>query len=284
MCDVGHRADKHPVHVAHERVGGDPELEQSLLRLVPFRVEDVTFDSAGTFRALLTEPSTWVNGPLAQFYGLPGVTGADFQKVALDPSRRAGVLTQAAFLRAHAHAASTSPVHRGLAVLRELLCVEIPPPPAEVDPVLEPPDPAPATMRERLTVATQAAACRSCHDDINPLGFAFEHYDAVGKWQDTDNGLAVDTSGVLTKTDAAGSFADAIELLKRIADSDDAKACFVGHWLAQAYRRPAEAGDGCAVEQLSQAFADSDGTLVELMVSLAKSDNFRYRLKSELTP
>ena len=186
--------------------------------------------------------------------------------------------------RAHAHAASTSPVHRGLAVLRELLCVEIPPPPAEVDPVLEPPDPAPATMRERLTVATQAAACRSCHDDINPLGFAFEHYDAVGKWQDTDNGLAVDTSGVLTKTDAAGSFADAIELLKRIADSDDAKACFVGHWLAQAYRRPAEAGDGCAVEQLSQAFADSDGDLVELMVSLAKSDNFRYRLKSELTP
>jgi hypothetical protein len=247
-------------------------------------VEDVTFDGAGTFAALLTEPSTWVNGPLAQFYGLPGVAGADFQKVALDPSRRAGVLTQAAFLRAHAHAASTSPVHRGLAVLRELLCVEIPPPPVDIGPLSPPEAPEPATIRQRLTVATQGVECQSCHDDINPLGFAFEHYDAVGKWQDTDNGLAVDASGVLAKTDAAGPFADAIELLKRIADSDDAKACFVGHWLAQAYRRPAEPADACTVEQLSQAFADSDGNLVELMVSLAKSDNFRYRLKSELTP
>jgi hypothetical protein len=247
-------------------------------------VEDVTFDGAGTFRALLTEPSTWVNAPLAQFYGLPGVVGADFQKVALDTGKRGGVLTQAAFLRAHAHNIYTSPVHRGIAVLRDLLCVEILPPPPDIG--LEPltPDPSPATMRERLTVATQGAACRSCHDDINQVGFAFEHYDAVGKWQDTDNGIAIDSSGVLAKTDAGGSFADAIELLKRIADSDDAKTCFVQHWLTQAYRRPAEPADACAIEQVSQAFAASDGNLVELMVALAKSDHFRYRLKSELVP
>jgi hypothetical protein len=246
-------------------------------------VEDITFDGAGTFRALLTEPSTWVNAPLAQFYGLPGVVGTDFREVALDPAKRGGILTQAAFLRAHAHTAHTSPVHRGIAVLHDLLCVEVLPPPLDIGP-LSPPDPSPATIRERLTVATEGLQCRSCHDDINPLGFAFEHYDAVGKWQDTDNGEAVDASGVLGKTDAAGPFRDAIELLKRIAESEDAKACFVGHWLTQAYRRPAEAGDACAVEQVSQAFAESDGNLVELMVALAKSDNLRYRLKSELTP
>lgn len=247
-------------------------------------VEDVTFDGAGTFRALLTEPSTWVNAPLAQFYGLPGVVGAGFQKVALDPARRGGVFTQAAFLRTHAHATSTSPVHRGLAVLRNLLCVQIPPPPAGIAIEITPLDPTGATIRERLTMMTRAADCRGCHDDINPLGFAFEHYDAVGKWQDTDNGVTIDSSGVLTKTDAAGNFTDAIELMQRIADSDDGKACFVGHWLSQAYRRPPEPGDACTVEQLGRAFADSDGDLVELMVSLAKSDNFRYRLKSELTP
>ena len=246
--------------------------------------EDVTFDGTGTFRALLTEPSTWVNAPLAQFYGLPGVVGADFQKVALDPSKRGGILTQAAFLRAHAKNVHTSPVHRGLAVARDLLCVEIPPPPPDIGPLPLPPDPSPATIRERLTAATQAAACRSCHDDFDQPGFAFEHYDAVGKWQDTDNGRPIDSSGVLAKTDAAGVFTDAIALLNRIADSDDAKACFVRHWLAQAYRRPAEPSDACAIEQVSQAFAESDGSLLELMVALAKSDNLRYRLKSELTP
>jgi hypothetical protein len=248
-------------------------------------VEDVTFDGAGTFRALLTEPSTWLNAPLAQFYGVPGVVGADFRKVALDPGKRGGILTQAAFLRAHAHRRHTSPVHRGLAVLRALLCVQVPPPPPDISLEPLPTDPSPATTRERLTVATQGLNCgSSCHDDINPPGFAFEHYDAVGKWQDTDNGIAIDSSGVLAKTDAAGPFADAIELLQRIAESDDAKACFAGHWLAQAYRRPAEPGDACALERVSQALAESDGNLVELMVAVATSDNLRYRLKSELTP
>lgn len=247
-------------------------------------VEDVTFDGTGTFRALLTEPSTWVNAPLAQFYGLPGVVGADFQKVALDPKKRGGILTQAAFLRAHSHQSSTHPVARGLAILRDLLCVDVPAPPVNV--TLSPPTGpvGPATMRERLTLDTAPVECRSCHELIDPLGYAFEHYDAVGKWQDTDEGIAVDSSGVLANTDAAGSFADAIELLNLIAESDDAKACFVERWLAQAYRRPAEPADACAIEQVSQAFAASDGSLVELMVALAQTDHFRYRLKSELEP
>jgi hypothetical protein len=202
----------------------------------------------------------------------------------LDPTERQGVLTQAAFLRAHAHQNSTDPVRRGLTILRDFLCIDVPVPPPDIQSPFDPNPTGPATMRERLTIDTAPAVCQTCHQDINPLGFAFEHYDAVGKWQDTDNGIAVDSSGVLVKTDAAGPFADAIELSKHIADSDDAKACFVGHWLAQAYRRRAAPDDACAIEQVSQAFAASDGNLVELMVALVRSDNFRYRLKSELEP
>jgi Protein of unknown function (DUF1588)/Protein of unknown function (DUF1592)/Protein of unknown function (DUF1595)/Protein of unknown function (DUF1585) len=247
-------------------------------------VEDVTFDGTGTFRALLTEPSTWVNEPLAKFYGLPGVAGAEFQKVALDPTQRGGLLTQVAFLRTASHNSETSPVYRGLAVLEKLLCYDMPPPPA-ILPVVAPADvSSKPTTRERLSVATQGPACQGCHRDINPPGFAFEHFDAVGKWRDTEQGVAIDSSGELYRTDAAGKFANAIELLQHVADSGDAKACFVGHWLTQAYRRAADPGDACAVEQVSQAFADSDGNVVELMVALAKSDNFRYRLKSELVP
>jgi hypothetical protein len=248
-------------------------------------VEDVTFDGIGTFRALLTEPSTWVNEPLAQVYGLAGVTGMQFRKVALDPAQRAGIFTQSAFLHASSHGrAETSPVQRGVAVLQTILCYEIPPPPADVSVMLEEPLPGPVTTRQRFEQATRYPECRECHAVIDPVGFAFEHYDADGKWRDTDNGLPVDASGTLTKTDAAGNFQGAVQLVQRIADSNDAKSCFVQRWQAEAYRRPAEAGDACATEQVAQAFADSDGNLVELMVALAKSDNFRYRLKSELAP
>jgi hypothetical protein len=244
-------------------------------------IDEVTFDGAGTFRALVSQPSTWVNEPLARFYGYPGVTGAAFQKVPLDPERRLGLFTQVAFLKSFTP--STHPVQRALVILRNVLCYDPPPPPPDVGPVL-PDIPAQGSMREKLTLATASEPCHSCHREINPVGFAFEHYDAVGKWRDTDNGSPVDSSGELYQTDAAGPFSGAPELLQHIADSDDAKTCMVSHWLEQAYRRDEDAEDACTKAELSRAFLDSDGKVVELLVNLGQTDNFRYRLKSELTP
>ena len=271
-------------------LGGEPALgftaelaEFSLEESARF-VEDVTFDGTGTFRALLTESSTWLNQPLAELYGVPGVTGPQFRKVALDPTQRGGLFTQAAFLRTGSHAASTSPVHRGLSVLRKLLCYDPPDPPPGIV-VVPPPDPSLyPTMRERLTSATQGPVCQGCHHDINPIGFAFEHYDAVGRWRDTENGQTIDSSGELYRTDAQGRFGDALELMQRIADSNDGQACFIEHWLERAYRRGADPADACTQSRLLQAFDGSDGNLVELMVALAKTDKFRFRLKSELAP
>jgi hypothetical protein len=139
-------------------------------------------------------------------------------------------------------------------------------------------------MRERLTSATQGPVCQGCHHDINPIGFAFEHYDAVGRWRDTENGQTIDSSGELYRTDAQGRFGDALELMQRIADSNDGQACFIEHWLERAYRRGADPADACTQSRLLQAFDGSDGNLVELMVALAKTDKFRFRLKSELAP
>jgi Protein of unknown function (DUF1588)/Protein of unknown function (DUF1592)/Protein of unknown function (DUF1595)/Protein of unknown function (DUF1585) len=247
-------------------------------------IENVVFDGAGTFRALMSEPSTWVNEPLARLYGYPGVTGTAFQKVQLDPSQRAGMFTQSAFLRATSYSLhSTSPVHRALPILSKVLCYQPPPPPPDVSNL--PPDPPPdASTRDKLTIFTQPPACQECHRDINPLGFAFEHYDVVGKWRNTDNGHPIDSSGELYRTDARGTFSGAPELLRHIAESDDAKGCFVHQWLGQAYRRDETPEDECAKVELSKAFIDSDGKIVDLLVALGTSDNFRYRLKSELTP
>jgi hypothetical protein len=246
-------------------------------------VEDVTFDDGGTYSALLTSPTTWVNGPLAQFYGYPKLEGSAFQKVQLDAGQRRGFLTQSAFLRATSPTNRTSPVHRGLRVLEQMLCYQMPAPPVgialpSVDP---PPD---STTRQRLDAATNNPTCQACHHEINPAGYAFEHYDQFGVWRDTENGLPIDSSGELFRSDAHGKFANAIELVQRLAESSDAKACFVGHWLEAAYRRSQAPEDACARQQLEQSFADSGGKVVELMVALAKTDNFRYRLKSELAP
>jgi Protein of unknown function (DUF1588)/Protein of unknown function (DUF1592)/Protein of unknown function (DUF1585)/Protein of unknown function (DUF1595) len=243
--------------------------------------EAVTFDGAGTFGALLTEPFTWTNEPLATFYGYPGVTGENFQKVPLDPSRGVGLFAQPAFLSGTSHGDSTSPVQRGLRILNPVLCYEAPLPPADITSIVDEP-PVQGTTRQRLESATKAAECQDCHRHIDPVGFAFEHYDAVGKWRDLEGGLPIDTSGELLLTDAKGPFRDAAELMQRIAQSKDAKACFVTQWLGRAYRRAETPEDACAKQELTEAFAQSGGNIVELLTSVVQTDNFKYRLKSEL--
>jgi hypothetical protein len=244
-------------------------------------IEDVTFDGAGTFEALFSQPSTWLNGPLAQFYGVPGVSGDAFQRVQLDSTQRAGILTQSWFLTGASPGGSTRPVPRGIAVLRSVLCVELP----DAKPSAPVPLPEPgegATTRERLLASTAAPECQSCHAMIDPVGLAFENYDAVGLWRDTEYGKPIDASGTLTVTDAQGSFTSAVELVRNIAASRDARSCFAGNWLTYAYGRPHTSADACAWQQIEEVLEASNGNIGELLVAIAKTDQFRYRLKSEL--
>jgi hypothetical protein len=253
---------------------------QSTLRFV----EDVAFDGPGTFRALLTEPSVWTNAPLSQFYGWQGVAGDALQKLQLDSRQRAGVLTQPGFLSHTAYREATSPVQRGIIVLKSLLCTDQKPPPPNVSQIPPDPGPAPATMRERLQRATADAVCQDCHHDLNAAGFAFEHYDSLGRFRTTDDGFPIDSSGELRKVDLGGPFADALELEQRLADSPQAQACFVRQWLGRALARRTDASDECTLADARAAFEESQGNIVETLVAVASSDVFRYRLSSELSP
>ena len=246
-------------------------------------VEDVIFDSNGTFGALLTTPSTWVNGPLATFYGYPDVTGPAFQKVTLDPRKRAGFLTQSAFLRATSPSDRTSPVQRGVRVRGRLLCQLIPQPPSSPSPVLPMPGDG-LTTRQGLDQAVAQPQCATCHALIDPFGYAFEHYDQLGLWRDVDNGQAIDSSGVFTTHDTMEPFADAIELSEHIAQSEDGKSCFVNHWLDAALRRPISEADSLLSASVEQAFRDHDERAAELMVAVTQIGNWRYRLVSDLAP
>jgi hypothetical protein len=246
-------------------------------------IEEVVFDGAGTFQALLAQPSTWLNGPLAQFYGVPGVTGDAFQRVEIGDGRRAGLLTQSAFLNVTSPGGSVSPVARGLTVLRRVLCVTPAPPPMAV-PVLPPASLENATRRQRLEASTAPPPCQECHRYIDPIGFAFDNYDAAGLWRDTEAGLPIDASGTLQATDAQGGFENAVQLVQRIAESQDAQRCFARNWLTYAYARPVTVADACARQQVEAALLESGGNIVEMLVALAKTDHLRYRLASELTP
>jgi hypothetical protein len=260
-----------------ERPAGSPisaEMSVLLARETDLFLDYAGFGEPGDFETLLTSPSTWVNEDLASHYGVPGVFGDEFVRVELEPSRRAGILTQGSFLVSHAHESTTNPFSRGLRVVEALLCQDVPVEPALPVTVPEPPPPD-ATTRQRWEIATSQPECAECHRLVNQIGFAFEHYDQWGVWRDTENGLAIDTTGELAVEDAVGRFDGVAELARLIAGSEVAKRCFSEKWLAHAYARPLSAADACSLSQLEPAFAG--GKIRELLLALSVTDGFLYR-------
>lgn len=239
-------------------------------------IENVVWDGAGDFATLFNAPYTFVNGPLAAFYGIPGVPPGDaFQRVELDPSRRLGLLTQASILAATTPGSRNNPVVRGKFIYEELFCGHIPSPPVTLN-VTEPPADPTLTTRERFSVHRENDACRGCHTRLDPIGFGLENFDGVGLWRDTENGKPIDASGELPDGDAAGAFLGPAELAKKVAGSADARSCFAGKWLDFAYGRVAGDDDVCTEAQLQKAFADSRGNVKALLLALTQTDAFLY--------
>ena len=150
---------------------------------------------------------------------------------------------QLGFLASHAYAIKTDPIHRGLFVLRELLCRDIPDPPpgATETPPPETDEPI-ETTREEISLLTGQDLCVGCHIDINAPGFAFESFDAVGAARALENDVPVDTTGELTLDGSVVTFANAGELVEALAQSSEARACYAGKWLSFAYGRRLVAG------------------------------------------
>ncbi len=141
---------------------------------------------------------TYVNGNLAKLYGIPGISGNEFQKIALNDENRGGILTQASVLSVTSNPTRTSPTKRGKWVLEEILGTPPPPPPPGVGTIAEERSKLTATtLRKLMEEHRKNPACASCHARMDPIGFGLENFDAIGRWRTKEGEFSVDSSGVL---------------------------------------------------------------------------------------
>jgi hypothetical protein len=237
---------------------------------------DDTFWRVGTADTLFLADYTFMNTALAGFYGVGAPAGTGFQKVQLDPAKRLGFLTQAAWLSGHAHENQTDPVQRGKFVREQLLCQQMPAPPSNIN--VQPPAVTPTTTTRQRFEAHRQAACAACHQLMDPLGFGFEGLDPIGLARTTDNGFPVDDSGeVLSTTDSNGAFHGPLELSRRLAASTQVKTCIATEWFRYGYGHNETSADTCTIDRLSQAFRAHSFDMRELVIALTQTDAFLFR-------
>jgi hypothetical protein len=222
---------------------------------------------------LIDADFTFVNARLARHYGIDGVYGAGFRKIQT-PSNRGGLLTQASILTLTSNPTRTAPVKRGKWVLEQLLGTPPPPPPPDV-PDLDERKALTGTLRQVMEQHRVNPVCASCHARMDPIGFAFENFDAIGAWRDKDGQFPVDPSGELPD----GQRFDGPDGLKNILKNK--KELFARSlaekMLTYALGRGLEYYDKCAVDEIVAALRKNDYRITTLISETISSDPFQMR-------
>ena len=171
----------------------------------------------------------------------------------------------------------SSPVHRGKLVRERFLCQVPPPPPPGVNAEPPPLDPS-LTARERYAAHSQEEPCRSCHRLMDPIGFAFEQFDGVGRFRTDENGNTLDVSGEIVGTARTNAtFQGTAELAQLLAESPDVHDCFALHWFRYGYGLSDGADTECLVDALQTEFASRDLSIQGLVLALTESVHFTRR-------
>lgn len=218
---------------------------------------------------------TFLNERLAEHYGIRGVRGTDFRQVNLRDSIRGGLLTQASILTVTSNPSRTSPVKRGKWIIENFLG-EPPPPPAPDVMSLEDQSELTGTLRERMQQHRDNPACASCHAKMDPLGFALENFDALGRWRDFDGDDRIDAAGELPSGE---SFSGPSDLRRVLTESkqDQLVRCLVEKMLTYGLGRGLEYYDQCAIDEIIESASKDELRMSAIAVAIASSKPFRKR-------
>ncbi len=228
---------------------------------------------------LLDAPYTFVNERLAKHYGLPEVQGDEFQKVSLEGTVRAGLLTQGSVMTMTSNPDRTSPVKRGKWVMEVILNTPPPPPPPNVPELEAVKAPDGATLRQQLQLHRDNASCASCHRVMDDLGFGLENFDAIGRYRDADGSQPLDTSGELPGgMKFRGPKELAVVLKQRQLDFGRS---VIEKMLTYALGRPVEYYDRCTQNTILDHVQANDYRFSALVTAITRSDAFRLRRGEE---
>jgi len=219
---------------------------------------------------------TFVNGPLAKHYGIAGVEGDEFRRVALISPERGGILGHASVLTVTSNPTRTSPVKRGKWILENLLNAPPPPPPPNVPNLKEASEKLPqATLRQKMELHRANPACAVCHTQMDALGFGLENYDPIGAWRAKDGELDIDPSGTLPGGASFKSPAELKAVLK--TRFGEFRRCLAEKLLVYALGRGLEYYDKCTVDAVMRNMTSNGDTFSALVIEIVGSDAFQKR-------
>jgi len=230
---------------------------------------------------LLTANYTFVNERLAKFYGIPGVYGTHFRRVNTTDLNRAGLLGQASILTVTSYANRTSPVLRGKYLLDVILGAPPPPPPPNVPPLKETGESGqpPASVRARLEEHRSNPVCAACHKQMDPLGFALENFDAIGKYRAMDGDAPIDSSGVLVD---GSKFTNPAEFRQALlAHKEEFVRNFTEKLMTYGLGRAVGYSDMPAVRAVVRNASGADYRWSSLILGVVASEPFQMRRSGE---
>ena len=249
--------------------GFDPGVVMDLRTSLDLFAEGVVWSEASDYRQLLLGDTILMNERLARFYGQKLPEGHGFRPVKMDADQRAGVLTHPYVLATFSYTKSTSPIHRGVFLSRNILGRMLKPPPMAIAFMDDKFDPS-FTMREKVTELTAKPACQSCHITINPLGFSFERFDAVGRVRETDNAKPVNTVSEYIAADGTVlTLKGARDVALHAAESEAGQTGFVRNLFQAMVKQPTTAYAPELLGQLTERFRRDHYHVRNLAVEVA---------------
>ncbi len=252
-----------------EYPGFDQGVVMDLRTSLDLFAESIVWSEQSDYRQLLLSDTILMNERLAKFYGQKVAAGGDFQPVKMDADQRGGVLTHPYVLATFSYTKSSSPIHRGVFVTRNILGRMLKPPPMAIAFMDDKFDPS-FTMREKVAELTAKPACMSCHVTINPLGFSFERFDAVGRVRATDNKKPVDTSADYIAADGSViKLTGARDVATHAAESLSGQTGFVRNLFQEMVKQPPAAYSPELLGQLTTKFRADNFHVRNLAVEVA---------------